>query len=185
MVKLLDIVVESVGNISYLVHTDNVVFRASIEDITEEDFKRTLDYNTKSAFMTTKVFADNISKNGGGAIVYLSSLHDEKPTGCAFSYSIGKGAVKMLCKEMALFYGRKGVRANVVEADYTENQKQLFDSYISPFNYDAQTKIPLRRLAKPEDFAGITCFLLSDDASFINGADIRIDGGHILYYGDR
>jgi glucose 1-dehydrogenase len=185
MEELLENIVKDIGPVNYLVHTDNVVYRALIEEISEEDFKQTLDYNTKSAFITTKVFAEHIAQNGGGAVVYLSSVHDEKPTGCAFAYSAGKGAVKMLCKEMALFFGRKGVRCNVVEMDMMKGQEELFDSLISPFNYDAQTKIPLRRLAEPEDFAGIVCFLLSDEASFINGADICVDGGHLLYYYDR
>lgn len=185
MNELLKNIVKNTGNINYLVHTDNVVFRGLIEDISEEDFKKALDYNTKSAFITTKVFGEHIAQNGGGAIVYLSTLHDEKPTGCAFAYSVSKGAVKMLCKEIALFYGRKGIRANIVQMDHIEGEEVLFDSLISPFNYDASTKIPLRRLARPEDFAGIVGFLLSDDAAFINGADIRVDGGHLLYYFDR
>jgi glucose 1-dehydrogenase len=185
MSKLLELIVEKIGNVNYLVHTDNVVFRSSIEEISEDDFKRVLDYNAKSAFMSTKVFAEHMAQNEGGAIVYLSSVHDDKPTGCAFAYSVSKGAVRMLCKEIALFYGRQGVRANVVQLDPVEEQVELFDSLISPYNYDAATKIPLRRLAKPEDCAGIVSFLLSDEASFINGADVRVDGGHLLYYFDR
>ena len=108
MEELLENIVKDIGPVNYLVHTDNVVYRALIEEISEEDFKQTLDYNTKSAFITTKVFAEHIAQNGGGAVVYLSSVHDEKPTGCAFAYSAGKGAVKMLCKEMALFLVGKG-----------------------------------------------------------------------------
>ena len=185
MEELLKIIEKDLGGVDYLIHTDNVVFRSSIEDISEKDFKKTLDYNTKSAFMTTKVFAKHMAEKGGGAIVYLSSLHDDKPTGCAFAYSVSKGAVRMMCKEIALFYGRKGVRANLVEMDYFDGQYELFDSQISPFNYDASTKIPLKRLAKPEDSAGIVGFLLSDGASFVNGADIRVDGGHLLFYYDR
>lgn len=185
MSRLLEMIVEKIGNVNYLVHSDNVIFRSTIEDISEDDFKKVLDYNAKSAFMTTKVFAEHMAQNGGGAIVYLSTLHDSKPTGCAFAYSVGKGAVKMLCKEMALFYGRQGVRANVVQMDYIEEQTELLDSHISPFNYDATTKIPLRRLAKPDDSAGIVSFLLSDEAAFINGTDVRVDGGHLLYYLDR
>jgi NAD(P)-dependent dehydrogenase (short-subunit alcohol dehydrogenase family) len=185
MNELLENIIKNIGNINYLVHTDNVVFRGLIEQTSEEDFKKALDYNTKSAFITTKVFGEHIAQNGGGAIVYLSTLHDEKPTGCAFAYSVSKGAVRMLCKEIALFYGRRGVRANVVQMDPIKGEERLFDSLISPFNYDASTKIPLRRLARPEDFAGVVSFLLSDDAVFINGADIRVDGGHLLYYFDR
>lgn len=185
MEQLLSLAVEKAGNVKYLIHTDNYIFRSSIEEISEEDFKTAVDRNAKSAFISTKIIAKAIAENGGGAILYLSSLHDEKPTASAFTYSVGKGAVKMLSKEMALFFGRKGVRSNLIEMDYTKEQEELLDSMISPFNYDAGTKIPLRRLATPEDFAGLAWFLLSDEASFINGADIRVDGGHLLYYGDR
>jgi glucose 1-dehydrogenase len=52
-------------------------------------------------------------------------------------------------------------------------------------HYDSATKIPLHRTAVPGDFAGVAAFLLSEDAAFINGAEIRVDGGHLLYYGDR
>lgn len=185
MRQLLDTIVADIGTITALVHTDNAIFPSSIETIAEEDFKRTLDINTKSAFITTKVFGGYMGDHGSGAIVYLSTIHGEKPTGCAFAYSVGKGAVKMLCKEMALFYGRKGVRTNILEVGLTEDQRDLLDSTISPFNYDAETKIPLKRLANAENFAGAAVFLLSEDAAFINGAELRIDGGHLLYYGDR
>lgn len=185
MEKLLSNIIEDIGILSALIHTDNVIIPCSIEDIDEETFRKALDLNTKTAFVTTKVFAEYMGDQGAGAVVYLSSVHDEKPTGSAFSYSVSKGAVKMLSKEMALFYGRKGVRSNLIEADYTEDKRELLDSIISPFNYDAETKIPLKRLANPEDFAGAVAFLISEDAAFINGAELRIDGGHILYYGDR
>jgi glucose 1-dehydrogenase len=185
MNKLLDKILEKVEGINYLIHTDNVIFTASIEEISEENFKNTLDRNVKSAFITTKVFGEHIAERGEGAIVYLSTLHDEKPTGCTFAYSVGKGAVKMLCKEMALFYGRKGIRANLIEMDCIDEDEVLFDSVISPFHYEAASRIPQRRLAKPEDFTGAVVFLLSEEANFINGAELRIDGGHLLCYLDR
>ncbi|HZJ83463.1 MAG TPA: SDR family oxidoreductase [Clostridia bacterium] len=185
MKQLLTYILEDIGTVIALIHTDNVIIPSSIEQIDEETFKTALDFNTKTAFVTTKVFAEYMGEQGTGAVVYLSSIHGEKPTGSAFSYSVSKGAVKMLCKEMALFYGRKGVRSNLIEVDYIEEDRELLDSNISPFNYDAETKIPLKRLANPEDCAGAAAFLISEDAAFINGAEIRIDGGHVLYYGDR
>ncbi|AEE97271.1 SDR family NAD(P)-dependent oxidoreductase [Mahella australiensis] len=185
MKMLLDMIISRTGGVDHLIHTDNAILRSKLEDMSEQDFKRAMDYNAKSAFITTKVFGEHMAQKGDGTIVYLSTLHDEKPTGCAFAYSTAKGSVKMLCKEIALFYGRKGIRANVIEADYMEEQRELLDSLLSPFNYDAETKIPLKRLVKAEDIAGVVSFLISKDAVFINGADIRLDGGHMLYYGDR
>ncbi|HEY5561455.1 MAG TPA: SDR family oxidoreductase [Clostridiaceae bacterium] len=183
--KLLADIINKIGKINYLIHTDNVIFRGKVEDITEEDFKRIYNRNAKSAFLTSKVIGDYIANNGGGSILFLSSVHDEKPTGCAFVYSLGRGAVKMLSKELGLFYGRRGVRVNLIEMDIIKENEEILDSDISPFNYDAITKIPMRRYAQAEDFASTAVFLLSDEARFINGIEIRVDGGHILYYGDR
>lgn len=185
MKDFLGIIRERAGYVSFLVHTDNVVFRSGLADITEEEFRNCINRNAKSAFITTRVFGRHMAENGGKAILYLSTLHDEKPTGCAFAYSTAKGAVKMLCREMALFYGRKGIRVNLIEMDCTAENEVLFDSRIIPFNYDTVTKVPLHRLAVPEDFAGAAAFLLSEEAGFVNGAEIRVDGGHLLYYGDR
>jgi glucose 1-dehydrogenase len=184
MQKLFNIVNEKCGGVDYLVHTDNVIFRSSLENISEEDFKQVVDMNAKSAFITTKVFGEHAPKKGG-AILYLSSVHDEKPTGCAFTYSIGKGAVKMLCKEMALFFGRRGTRVNLIEMDCLKGEEELLDSIISQFHYDSETKIPLGRRGVPEDISSLAEFLLSDEAAYINGAEIRVDGGHILYHLDR
>lgn len=177
--------IQTAGRLDNLIHSDNVIFRASVEDISEEDFMNHVDRNAKSAFLCTKVLAEEIAKCGGGAVVYLSSLHDEKPTGCAVAYSAGRGAVKMLCKEVALFFGRKKVRCNVVEMDTTLETEAQLDSMLIPFNYDAGSKVAMRKPTAPEDFAGTVAFLVSDDAAHVNGADIRVDGGHLLYYGDR
>lgn len=168
-----------------LIHTDNVIFRAKVADISEDDFRTYVDRNAKSAFLTTKVLAEDIAKNGGGSVVYLSSLHDEKPTGVSVAYSAGRGAVKMLCREMALFFGRRQVRCNLVEMDATVETAEQLDSLLIPFNYDLPSKISLRRMTKPDDFAGTVSFLLSDDASQVNGAEIRVDGGHLFHYFDR
>ena len=178
-------VIQTAGRLDNLIHTDNIIFRASVEEISEEDFMTHVDRNAKSAFLCTKVLAEEIAKCGGGAVVYLSSLHDEKPTGCAVAYSAGRGAVKMLSKEVALFFGRKKVRCNVVAMDTTPETEAKLDSLLIPFNYDAGNKVALRKPTQPEDFAGTVAFLCSDDAAHVNGADIRIDGGHLLYYGDR
>jgi NAD(P)-dependent dehydrogenase (short-subunit alcohol dehydrogenase family) len=178
-------ILEQKHDIRALVHTDNVIFRATVEEIPEKDFFACVDRNAKSAFMTTKVFAEEIAKAGGGSVVYLSSVHGEKPTGVSFAYSVGKGAVKMLCREMALFYGRKGVRCNVVEMDATCETAPLLDSTIVPFNYELERKVPLGKATRPEDFAGAVAFLVSDDAAQVNGADLLVDGGHLRWYLDR
>ena len=176
---------ETTKGLDCLIHTDNVIFRAPVADISEDDFRTYVDRNAKSAFLTSKVLAEDIAKNGGGSVVYLSSLHDEKPTGVSVAYSAGRGAVKMLCREMALFFGRKQVRCNLVEMDATAETVEQLDSVLIPFNYDLQTKVSLRRMTKPDDFAGTVSFLLSEDASQVNGAEIRVDGGHLFHYFDR
>ena len=146
--KLLADIVDKVGKIDYLIHTDNVIYRAKVADISEDNFKKIYNRNAKSAFLTSKVIGEHIANNGGGCILYLSSVHDEKPTGCAFVYSISRGAIKMLSKELGLFFGRRGVRVNLIEMDIIKENEEILDSTISPFNYDVITKIPSQRFSR-------------------------------------
>lgn len=173
------------GHIDHLIVSDNVIFPMPVETISEEQFATFVDRNAKSAFLLSKVFGMRMAADDGGTVTYISSLHDDKPTGCAVAYSAGRGAVQMLSKEMALFLGRKGMRCNLVEMGTTRDIAPALDSHISPFNYDIDTKVPLGKLPGPEDCAAAVAWLISDDAAAVNGASLRIDGGHLLRYLDR
>ena len=185
VVSVLGECVAKFSRVDMLIHNHNVVTKMDIEHCDEETFKRALDENTKTAFLCTQIFGKQMGDIGGGQVVYVSSIHDEKPTGSAFLYSISKGAVKMLCREAALDLGRRDVRVNLIELGPVEGDNERFASEISDLYLDYQTRIPSTHLGTYEDVANLVWFLVIDESRFLNGADIRMDGGFTLHYMDH
>ncbi|MNZ87374.1 2-dehydro-3-deoxy-D-gluconate 5-dehydrogenase [compost metagenome] len=173
---------KKLGLVDVLVHNNRFVHRASVEHCEEERFLESLNVNAKTAFICTQAAGKQMMKKQAGSIIYISSIHAEKPTGSAFSYSVSKGAVKMLSKEAALVLGRHGVRVNTIELGPLEGDNDIFESDISTLYHDYEYKVPNAVLGKLDDLAELTCFLSSDSSRYINGSDIRLDGGFLLHY---
>jgi glucose 1-dehydrogenase len=172
--------IDRYGKIDALIHNHNLVKRKSIEDCDEETFHKVMDWNTKTAFFCTQAAGRYMQE--GGRILYLSSIHDEKPTGCAFAYSLSKGAVKMLCRESAVVLGRKGIRCNLIEMGAGREDDRIFESDLSNLYRRYEYKIPIDSFVTNQDIANLVLFLCCDESAALNGADIRMDGGHILNY---
>lgn len=173
---------QQIGTVTTLIHNSKAVFPSSIENGDEEQFSQSIAVNAKSAFICTQAAGMLMKEKQAGTIIYVSSIHAEKPTGAAFTYSIAKGAVNMLAKEAALVLGRFGIRVNTIEAGPIEGDSQLFDSTISTLYNDYEYKVPNAVLGTQEDLAELIYFLSSEAATYINGADIRLDGGFLLHY---
>lgn len=170
------------GPVEVLIHNHNAVTRSSVENCNEESFLNSLDLNAKTAFISTQAAGRSMKERQRGKIIYISSIHAEKPTGSAFSYSVAKGAVKMLTKEAALALGRHGVSVNTIELGPMEGHDGLFKSEISTLYTDFRYKVPNAELGTEDDLAELALFLASDEARYVNGADIRFDGGFLLHY---
>ena len=138
-----------------------------------------------SAFQAARHYGALMAERGRGSIVFLSSIHADKPSAADPAYTVAQGAMVMMMKELALHLGNLGVRVNMIQLGPTAEEIPMFDSVISPADYDAEHKIPLHRRASGEDAAGAVSYLISGDAAFVNGAVLRVDGGHNLYYFDR
>lgn len=173
------------GQLDIFIHNHNVVTKMDIEHCDEQTFQSALDENTKTAFLCTQLFGRQMGEQGGGKVVFVSSIHDEKPTGSAFLYSIAKGAVKMLCREAALDLGRRDVNVNLIEMGPVEEDDERFASELSDLYLDYQTRIPSTHLGTYDDLANLVWFLVLDESRFLNGADIRMDGGFTLHYMDH
>jgi NAD(P)-dependent dehydrogenase (short-subunit alcohol dehydrogenase family) len=173
-------VIEQFGKINVLIHNQNFVARSSIEECDEETFLKVMDWNTKTAFFCTQAAGRYMKE--GGRILYLSSIHDEKPTGCAFTYSLSKGAVKMLCRESAVMLGRKGIRSNLIELGAGREDDRIFESDLSNLYKHYEYKIPIDAYISYRDVSNLVSFLCSEESAALNGADIRMDGGHTLNY---
>lgn len=187
--KEIDAAVQSVldkyGRIDVLVHNNNHVVRANLEDCSDEIYDEELEINAKSAFLYVQAAGLSMKRAKKGSFVFISSIHDEKPNGAAFAYSIAKGAVKMLVREMVLDLGPFNIRTNIVNLGPMEGDDQLFYSDISPLYEHTRERIPNEVWVRPEEAAEAALFFACDDCPSANGGEIHLDGGFLLSYFSR
>lgn len=181
---MLDSAADQLGPVDVLVHNNDLMEPGTVEHGSEEWFRRHLDYNTKSAFICTQAVGRQMTARETGKIVFVSSIHAEKPTASSFAYSASKGAVKMLSREAALSLGRFGVTVNSIEFGPVEGDDERFSSELSLLYEHYQYKVPNAVLGTHEDLAELVLFLATDQSRYINGADIRMDGGFLMHYLD-
>jgi glucose 1-dehydrogenase len=139
---------------------------------------------SRAAFVCCKVLGEYMGASGGGAMLFVTTLHDEKPNGSEFVHSVTQGMLENLVMEAALEYGAAGVRVNQIAVGAMEGMPEKFESDISTFYQGAQYKAPLCRLGTAGDVAELAAFLISGRAAFVNGARVRMDGGMMLEYLD-
>lgn len=173
----------ALGPVDLLVHTDNVVEALGVLDADEAALDRQLGANLATAFWCTQVFGGMMAARGAGAIIYVSSIHDQKPTASAFGYAAAKGGLRMLSREAALHLGRRGVRVNLIEMGAMDGDDVRFQSPLSKLYREFPQKVPAGRSGRPEDVA-LAVEALLRAGPFVNGAEFRVDGGFLLHYGD-
>jgi 3-oxoacyl-[acyl-carrier protein] reductase len=153
---------------------------SALEDISEEDWRASLDVNLTTTFLTIKSVLPGMKQRGHGSIITMSSAAARRPDARApIAYAAAKAAIELLTKDLAAQAGPHGVRANCIapETILTErNQRQIPE--------DMQQKLraihPLQRLGTPEDVARAALFLASDNASWISGIVVDVAGGSVL-----
>ena len=175
-------VLDEYGRIDVVVHNNNEVIPVGLEDCDDEAFDWALELNFKSAFLFAQAAGRAMKENGSGNFVFISSIHDEKPNGAAFAYSVAKGALKMLVKEMVLDFGPYGIRANIVNMGPMEWDEERFASGLSPLYEHTKERIVNMRYCTLEEVANAALFFTSDDCPSANGASLTLDGGFLLSY---
>ena len=167
-------VAEAYGGIDIVVNNAGVSERTPLLDYTEETFDKVMDLNVKGVFNAARAAAEVMVKRGSGVILNTSSMvsRDGQPSG--FAYPTSKFAVDGLTLSLARELGPKGIRVNAVAPGITETDmmKAVPKSVIEPMI----AQIPLRRLGQPEDIANAFVFLASEEASYITGVVLRVDG---------
>jgi glucose 1-dehydrogenase len=175
-------VLQRYGRIDILVFNNNEVIPANLEDCDDETYDRIMAVNMKSAYLYVTAVGSSMKEAKSGNFVFVSSIHDEKPFGASFAYSIAKGCLKNLAREMVLDMGDSGVRTNVIEMGPIEGEEQFFYSDLSPLYEHPQAHVRLPRLGNINDIAEAVLYFASDDSGFANGAELRLDGGFTLTY---
>jgi glucose 1-dehydrogenase len=173
------------GSIDILIHNQRAVLPMRVETGEESSFLEVMDTNAKTAFICAQVVGRQMAAAQSGVMIFINSIHSEKPTGASFAYSVSQGAVKMLVREAALSLGRCGVRVNSIDMGPVEGDQVLFQSDLSSLYDDYQYKVPSGVLGSYDDLTNCALYLASDAARYVNGADIRLDGGFVLHYLDH
>ena len=162
------------GCVDILVNNAGVSERTPFLQYTEEAFDKVMDLNVKGVFNATRVAADCMVARGSGVILNTSSMVSIYGQASGFAYPASKFAVNGLTVSLARELGPKGIRVNAVAPGITETDmmKAVPKEVIEPLI----AQIPLRRLGQPEDIANAFVFLASDEASYITGVVLSVDG---------
>ncbi|WP_027092292.1 SDR family NAD(P)-dependent oxidoreductase [Cohnella thermotolerans] len=182
--RMLDEAARELGPVDVLVHNGNRVVPISVESGEETAFLDVMNANAKTAFVCAKAAGKRMEARRSGKIVFVGSIHAEKPTGSSFAYSASKAAVKMLAREASVVLGRHGISVHSIEFGPVEGDDETFRSELSLLYDSYRYKVPSGVLGTHEDLAELVTFLSSDDARYLNGADIRMDGGFLMHYLD-
>ncbi len=156
--------------------------RASVDEVTEEDWDFQHDVNLKAAFFLSRQAADAMVEAGrGGRIILFSSQGWwTGGFGGSVAYAATKGGVTSMCRGLARTYGPHRITVNVVSPGQVETTMLL--TGLDPRVYESmKASTPLGYVAQPEELAGPVVFLASDHASYITGATINVSGGFLMY----
>lgn len=167
-------VINTYGRLDILVNNAGISESTPLLDYTEETFDKVMDLNVKGVFTTSRIAAEFMEKQGSGVILNTSSMVSVYGQSAGFAYPASKFAVNGLTLSMARELGPKGIRVNAVAPGITETDmmKAVPKEVIEPLI----RQIPLGRLGQPEDIANAFVFLASEEASYITGVVLSVDG---------
>lgn len=168
------------GRIDILVNNAGIGVYKTITDATSEDWDRCLGVNLKGVFLCSKYAIPHMQKIGKGAIVNISSVHAYANVNGTSPYAASKGGVTALTRAMAMDYSPT-IRVNAIAPGWvlTPLIQSIFDSYPDPAAQQrlVEQRQVMKRIGRPEDVGYAAAFLASDEASFITGVQLFVDGG--------
>ena len=173
--------IDHFGAIHILFNNAGIIRRASVVELSEEDWDRVIAVNVKSAFLMSREVIPIMIKAGGGSIVNMASGWGLAGGPKAAAYCASKGAVVLLTKAMAVDHGRQNIRVNCLcpgdtDTDMLRTEAQQLGELDGQFLAESARR-PLGRVGRPEEIAQAALYLASDGASFVTGTALVVDGG--------
>ena len=169
-----------IGPIDVLVNNAGITRDMTFKKMDKAAWDSVIKTNLDSCFNMTKQVCDGMADRGWGRIVNISSVNGQKGAFGQTNYSAAKAGMHGFTKALGLEYARKGVTSNTISPGYIGTKmvmafpKEVLDSKIIP-------QIPMGRLGKPEEVAGLVAYLASEEAAFLTGANIAINGGQHMF----
>jgi len=167
--------VEDAGDVDILVNNAGLTRDGLLARMSDEDWRTVIETNLSSVFYTCRAVTRPMMKKRSGAIVNVSSIVGVHGNGGQTNYAASKAGIIGFTKSLARELGSRNVRANVVAPGYV--QTQLTDVLPEEAKQAMLQQTPLGRLGEPADVAGAVRFLCSDEASFVTGEVLLVDGG--------
>ena len=173
-------VMTEIGPIDVLVNNAGITRDMTFKKMTKSDWDVVMKTNLDSVFNMTKQVMDGMMERGWGRVVNVSSVNGQKGAFGQTNYSAAKAGMHGFTKALALEVAKKGVTVNTISPGYIGTKmvmaipQEVLDSKILP-------QIPQGRLGKPEEVAGLVAYLTSEEAAFVTGANISINGGQHMF----
>jgi cyclopentanol dehydrogenase len=164
------------GRLDILVNNAGIFQRKPMHEISEEEWDLIMDVNGKGVFLGCKAVLGPMKQSGGGSIVNISSTAGIRAS-MSSHYGASKGAVRLMSKSVAVYYAKDGIRCNSVHPGPVDTVMG-YEAVPESVRAERFARIPLGRFARPEEIANAVMFLASDEASFVTGTELIVDGGN-------
>ena len=182
VVSMLRETVDKLGGLDVLINNAGIQISRPSHELSADDFDRVLGVNLRGAFLCAREAIKHfLGENKPGVITNISSVHQRIPKPNYLGYSVSKGGMQNMTTTLALEYAGQGIRVNAVGpgATITPINRAWVDD---PEKAEQVTShIPIPRAGTSDEMAAVVCFLASDDAAYITGQTIFVDGGLTLY----
>jgi acetoacetyl-CoA reductase len=171
---------QEIGPVDVLVNNAGITRDMTFKKMDKTNWDAVMKTNLDSVFNMTKPVCDGMTERGWGRVINISSVNGQKGAFGQTNYSAAKAGMHGFTKALALEVARKGVTVNTISPGYIGTKmvmaipQEVLESKIIP-------QIPMSRLGKPEEVAGLVAYLASDEAAFLTGANIAINGGQHMY----
>ncbi len=178
--SLVNTACEQFGRLDILVNNAAIEPRAAFLNATPEEWEQTLNVNLRAPYFLSQRAAHAMLRTGGGRVINLASTHEIRPLRNISMYSISKGGLMMLTKSLALELAEHRINVNAIApgAILTELNRAVLED--DAYRDKATAKIPQGRIGATSDLIGAAIFLASDEADYVTGTTIYVDGGLLL-----
>jgi len=173
--EVVDRAVQAFGSLTTLVNNAGLNHMRGVEDETVEGWNHIVSIDQMGTWLGMRAVMPHLRASGNGAIVNISSVLGMMGNVTCLSFHAAKGAVRMMSKAAALEYAERAVRINSVYPGMIDTPQ--LDTMLPQEREMIRTSIPMKRIGLPEEVANCSLFLCSDEASYVTGAEIIVDGG--------